>query len=456
MTAPSESAPEHVGAGPTAELPDSPASPAGDVNVALLSESREGEAGEGSTDAPHLFINLVTGGLGAGILSMPWAAAGASVITSAAITAVVLLLNVVTIWILVEAGEREQKFDIGALLACLPGKLGDRARWVTEACVWASMWMTLVGYMIVVADSLTAVMPNSEPLQSRRFWVSIGSVLCLPLCYLNQKYLAFTSALSVAVNVYLMCYVTGHSATLGADHDLPDGFCLLGFTVGNVVFMSNMMFSTVLQMCVLPMYRELKGRSPRRFCNILAAAFAALWVLFVGFASVGYLAYGSKVDSNVLNNLPRNVPGHAARIGMLFVILGVYPIMQMPMVEPIRTWEALQAGSDAKQDGGGILLPIRWRSGLATLGIVFSSMGLAFVVKDLGFMNAVNGALCAVVFVGLGPGLVGLNLCDRESLAWRASMVVLVVACVALAALGFAFTDNYSSKLQAHCLWSAN
>jgi hypothetical protein len=50
-------------------------------------------------------INIITGGLGAGILSLPWAVAGSSIINGLILNALVLGLNSWTIMLLIHAGE---------------------------------------------------------------------------------------------------------------------------------------------------------------------------------------------------------------------------------------------------------------------------------------------------------------------------------------------------------------
>jgi len=382
---------------------------------------------------------------------MPWCTAGASLFTSVAIAGAVLSLNAATIMVLVYAAERYQVFDLGALMNCIPGNLGPVSRWVCDVCVWFSMWLCLLGYMIVVGDSFTEVTPDGGIAGSRAFWIAIGTCCCLPMCFVPQKYLSLSSTLSICVNIFLFTYLCVHAGVLKHEDNLPGGFCALGFTKGNVAFLSNMMFTTVVQLCILPMYRELKGRSPGKFLKVLSGAFTSLWVLFSAFAGMGYLAYGDEVESNVLKMFPKSAVGHAARIAMLFVILGVYPIMLMPMVAPVRTWEEpFVAVAKAK---GVPFFARRIRSTAATVFIAVTVMVAAFWLTDLGFVNVINGALCAAVFVGLCPGLTMWYLMDRSDIGWRTVTVLLMLICFVLAGFGFVFTDNYAEKLEDHCTW---
>merc|ERR1712232_1535630 len=120
------------------------------------------------------------GGLGAGILSIPWTSAGASVLPAVAILFLVLLLNYWTIMILIEGGERYQVFDLGALLNKV-AKIGPLADKYVNVLIWISSFMCLIGYLIIIGDNMTAVLG-----QTRILWGTLGSVIAFPLCFLNQ------------------------------------------------------------------------------------------------------------------------------------------------------------------------------------------------------------------------------------------------------------------------------
>eukprot|EP00747_Dinoflagellata_sp_TGD_P000077 gnl/TRDRNA2_/TRDRNA2_100105_c2_seq1.p1 gnl/TRDRNA2_/TRDRNA2_100105_c2~~gnl/TRDRNA2_/TRDRNA2_100105_c2_seq1.p1 ORF type:complete len:138 (+),score=8.34 gnl/TRDRNA2_/TRDRNA2_100105_c2_seq1:48-416(+) len=120
---------------------------------------------------------------------------------------------------------------------------------------------------------------------------------------------------------------------------------------------------------------------------------------------------------------------------MVAVMLGCYPLNFLPMLAPIR---ATQRGAHAR---GGLVT-------LSTLGIIGSSMMVAFFVTNLGIMNVVNGAVVIGGYVAIVPGLVGFYILKRN---WVVMSTLIVLGTV-LAVIGFIFTDNYVQQLAAHCL----
>mmetsp|Transcript_7179 Transcript_7179/g.11681 ORF Transcript_7179/g.11681 Transcript_7179/m.11681 type:complete len:412 (-) Transcript_7179:42-1277(-) len=386
-----------------------------------------------------LTLNLITGALGSGILSVPWGMAGASMIGSILIVAVVLALNAWTNMILVNAGDKYKKFNLGSLLGDIPGPLGTATRATCEVMIYVSIFGCLVGYMIIVADSLTPLLhkPSFWPFDGRSFWITLGSLIVLPLCLLPQKYLSISSSLCIAVNIYIVClliYLLGQQGPTSR-------VCAFGVTSGFVTMVSATMQCCIISMCILPMYEELERRTPKRFRLAIVTGFSFVFVIFAGFASLGYFLYGAHVESNILKNLPQSPGGDVARGGMVLVVAGVYPIMIQSMIAPVR--EFVKASGRSKA----------WVQ-VATATIVFCAMGVSFGVTDLGIMNTINGAVCVFFFVGLAPGMAGIFLLYRGDSLRRNTMIVLIVLCFAASVAGFFFLDNDYAKLLISCnLW---
>lgn len=199
-------------------------------------------------------VNLITGGLGAGILTLPWGMAGASVVVALLLILLVVSLNACTILILVHAAEEHGKFDLGSLLRLVPGRwAGPLAQGACNALVWLTLWMTLVGarsalpaaaprsrarlpllhrgrpgagYLIIIQDCLVPLAPAGSLLSRRWVWAVIASCVVLPLSLTDLKFLSWTSAFSVCVNLYLFAELCAELYQHGATplpHPPPSG-----------------------------------------------------------------------------------------------------------------------------------------------------------------------------------------------------------------------------------------
>mmetsp|Transcript_71626 Transcript_71626/g.142145 ORF Transcript_71626/g.142145 Transcript_71626/m.142145 type:complete len:479 (-) Transcript_71626:13-1449(-) len=412
-------------------------------------------------------INLICGGLGTGMFSLPWTMAGASVLPGVLTIFAVIAVNVLTIAILVEAAERHKAFDLGALLRKLPGRLGPLAQYVTNVSIWFSMILTLIGYIMVIRDSGMPLVGRTWLSHGRVPLTTLAAMLVLPLCFVDQKYLSFSSITAVLVNINLLAVFVFLLDERAGAHELKGDSCIFGFAKGSLTMVSTVSNSIIIQMCVLPMYEVLENRSPRKFIHIVMLAFGILSVLLSLFCLVAYLAVGGNVQGNVLLDLPHTMWNSVSRAGIIVVILAVYPIMLMPMVAPLRSIDAfffLRPGAlderSVLRDGSReqlAILAVKRRNAFVyavTVGIIFFSFLGAMMCDDLGTLNAVNGAICVGVFTALGPGLVGLFLVGRTSLQWRIGMGSLLVFGAVMLVLGLLYSDNnFHADLSRACLW---
>lgn len=305
---------------------------------------------------------------------------------------------------------------------------------------WISTYLCLVSYIIVIADCLLASLPF--PVRSRTLFVGVGAAIVLPLCFLDQRRLSFTSTLAVLATANIFANITAQFVDAEvAGSQMP--VCYFGLSTGSVAMCSAMMQTVVIQMCVLPMYEELENRSPAKFCRIVNFSFAVLFVLCSAFAVIGYLSFGRSVNSNVLLNLPNTPWGHASRLSAAVAVAAVYPIILGPMITPLRSSPMV----------------LRFGSGVAaaaTACVVAASAFAALLVHDLGFVNVVNGAMSCGAFVALCPSLIGLHLLGRrsESAVFRGLMYTLIAFGLFFAVLGVVVTDNYADSLASACVWA--
>jgi len=312
--------------------------------------------------------------------------------------------------------------------------------------VWVVLMGSLVSYLIVMHDSARPFVGNSFLANGRAPLVSLAAAVVLPLCFLDQRYLSGTSMVAFLVNVYLIGILCGLFIQKASNDELPQDVCFVGLGKGSVSMLAALAQCVIIQMCVLPMYEELEDKTPRKFNQALWTAFGTLAITFSGFATLGYLTFGSeditRTQGNVLINLPRNSFANAAQIGTIAVVAAIYPIMVIPMIAPIKNMRPADPTIN------------RWRRCLI-VGAIFLIVAISYVgallIPDLRTVNVIDGALCVGAFTALGPGLVGLYLLDRPSRRWKFLMCVLLIFGLANAALGIVFNENYKDELASNC-----
>lgn len=383
----------------------------------------------------QITMNLMSGGLGAGIFSIPWTTAGTSLMPALVVIAGVLIVNAWTVMILVEAAERTKTFDLGGLLSHLPGRTGQAAQALGNSFIWMTSFICLVAYFVVVTDSIAPFTVGTK-FHSRFFQVCLCAVVVMPLTFLNQRKLSCTSLLVISVNIYIVLLL---GDLFFADSPPHPDICILGFSKGAIAMMSGVSQAIIVQLCVLPMYGQLEDRSPEKFHRIVTVSFSLLYFFFSAYAILAYWTFGPTVRGNIIQNLPLSRLGIAARLASAVSVLGVFPIIMLPMVASIESsgWPFKQA--------------IIQRYGLAVLArfaiVAFVTLA-AFCVEHLGFINVVNGAMSLGVFTAACPSLVGYYLLGKHGLSSKCSMLSLLFFGILASALGLFFSDNYARDLE--------
>jgi len=258
-----------------------------------------------------------------------------------------------------------------------------------------------------------------------------------------------TSAITVFANIVLFVYIAMQFADKAVDGTLQPA-CYLGLSTGSVAMMSAMMQTVVIQMCVLPMYAEMRDRSPARFNDVIAVSFCVLFLICSGFSVLGYLTFGNRVSSNVLVDFPKTLGGTLSRLAAASAVVGVYPVILGPMIAAIHSLFEHSGPVAGALIGNS-------KTTLLICTVVFAVMCAAMYMRDLGFLNVVSGALSLGCFVAVVPCLVGLHLLGPKSQAplWRSAMYTLAGVGCCLSLLGLVLTDNYEALLQAACHWTA-
>jgi amino acid permease len=384
------------------------------------------------------FVNLVNIILGAGILSIPWAFAGASLAGGALVSGVATVWCTFTNLVLIHAAEQEQKFNLGALLSRLGG--GRHLELACNVAIGCGNFLACTAYMVIFADCLSALIPVSRGVS-----IAIGCVVVFPLLYLDQAALAFTSSLSVLANWYIIVLLVG----LVTQAEFRR-VCIIGAGLGNVTLFSVVVMAVSSQAAVLPMYAEMSERSPHRFAILQVGAGITAWALVVLVAVAGDLRYGLDVSSNVLLDLPNTPSSTFAQFSVLVVVTSTYPMVFYSLTAPLRQrmWKKdplLRQAHRPRVDAFfAVCLVVDVLAGCAAASGV-----------DLGTVNDYNGVIWTGWFTLLVPAGVYWSLLRRPD-ANRDFWFVVHLFCGGLTTIAcIVWKGNYLVSISENCfMWS--
>ena len=88
------------------------------------------------------------------------------------------------------------------------------------------------------------------------------------------------------------------------------------------------------------------------------------------------------------------------------------------------------------------------RNFLRLLIIVLCGLS-AMVLRNLGVLNILSGAISVIFLVGLFPAVIGARILNWD----RRTLLGIVGVCAVAGVLGLVVRDNYAGVLERNCLW---
>uniref|UniRef100_A0A6Q2Z5A9 Amino acid transporter transmembrane domain-containing protein n=1 Tax=Esox lucius TaxID=8010 RepID=A0A6Q2Z5A9_ESOLU len=277
----------------------------------------------GHTSFGMSVFNLSNAIMGSGILGLSFAMANTGIVLFMILILGVAILSLYSVHLLLVTAK-----EGGSLIY---EKLGERAfGWPGKMAAFGSITLQNIGamssYLFIVKYELPEVIRAFMRLEeSSGEWylngnylvVFVSIAIILPLCLLkNLGYLGYTSGFSLSCMVFFLGVVTdmspappldGHHTSGVHFQPHPDDveeMCTPKYFVFNsqtAYTVPILAFAFVCHPEVLPIYSELKDRSPRKMQNVSNLSILAMLVMYMLSALFGYLTFYENVEAELLH-----------------------------------------------------------------------------------------------------------------------------------------------------------
>lgn len=387
----------------------------------IAAESTPSKKGGEASIASSTF-NLAKSIIGAGVLSLPSGVAffaddPAAAIPASIICATMGLLSAYTFSLI---GKSCEKHNAQSFQDAWAKSVDPKTAWIISAGITSKCLLASLAYTIIIGDSFTALAKTfnlpSILAQRTNVIVALASLVLLPLCSLKSlSSLAPFSLLGLGGSLYTAVFMAiryfdgsyapgGRFFSTMAESLRPSFNKRGGFTLNHLAFVLVSMLSTsfISHYNAPRFYNELKDTSLPRFNKVVGSAFFMSIAMFAFMMSMGFLTFGGSCAGFVLNNYSGSDQlATFARLAIGLALLTGYPFGFSALRDGILD---LQGVTGEKRDA---LVP-RYTYGL--LALVTS---LALVLKDVGFVVSLSGALfgCALMFIV--PAI--MNICDVKA-----------------------------------------
>jgi amino acid permease len=259
----------------------------------------------------------------------------------------------------------------------------------------------------VICDSWTQILAGFGFTVGReQVLLGVTMFVLLPLCLMeNLSVLSYTSLLGsggMVFTLYVMVqrfidksYLPGgtyYDSVAAQFHPSFEGapgiFAVEKFQTLTLVSLLSTAF--IAHYNAPKFYQQVANRTPARVSKISCASFIIAITLFLAFMVVGYMTFGTNSQGFILNNYsPIDPLASAARAAISTSMILTYPLAFTGL-----------------RDGTAGLLGGNVNRTMLTVGLLSFITGVACFVTDVGFLNAIQGAILGSALIYCFPGMI--------------------------------------------------
>ncbi|CAE6508366.1 unnamed protein product [Rhizoctonia solani] len=346
---------------------------------------RQSVGSHGDATVTQAVLMLLKSFVGTGVLFLGKAFFNGGMLFSTVVLVVIALVSLWSFLLLVYA-----KFEVSGSFGDIGGALyGKWMRQLILASIVISQLGFVSAYLIFVAENLQAfilAVSKCQHLVSTTTLIFAQLVLFIPLSLVrNLAKLSTTALVADGFILVGLVYLFSMEAKVISDRGVADiqwfnekDFPLL---IGTAVFS----FEGVG--LVIPITDAM--REPRKFPKVLTGVMLFLVVLFGGSGALAYAAFGSKIETVVLKNLPQSSkPVQTVQFLYSLAILLSTPLQLFPALRILETALFVKSGKTS--------LRVKWTKNAFRLLVVLGCVGVSiFGAKDLDkFVSFVGSCAC--------------------------------------------------------------
>jgi amino acid permease len=367
-------------------------------------------------------FNIAKSIVGAGVLSLPSGVAFFSSSPTALVPASVLcvIMGIVAAYTFSSIGRACEQHKATSFQEVWQKSVDPKTAWLLSSGITAQCFLASLAYAIIIGDSFSSIAAsfNLPAVFAARnnIIIAFSTLVLFPLCSLGSlSALApfsllglvgiLYTAVFMAIRFFDKSYAPGGVFYQTLTAAARPVFSAKPYTLNHLVLVLVSMLSTsfVAHFLAPKFYAELKDTSMPRFNAVVGAAYAFSIVMFMFMMAVGFVTFGGASSGFILNNYA----GSDGLASLARLAIGGALVTSFPF-----TFSALR---------DGVMELFKWtpeqrsRSSLPVTGGLFAVLtGLAIVLKDVGFVVSLSGALFGSAIMFIVPAI--MNLCNANKM----------------------------------------
>ncbi|KAJ9683688.1 hypothetical protein PVL29_019315 [Vitis rotundifolia] len=351
----------------------------------------------GSTSFFKTCFNGLNVLLGIGILSVPYALASGGWLS-------LMLLFVIALATFYTGLLLQRCMDVDLNIRTYPDigeqAFGKKGRLMVSIFMYLELYLVATGFLILEGDNLHNLFPMvgfeifGQVIDGRQSFILISGLVILPsVCFYNLNMLSYISATGVFACIIILGSILWTGVFDGV------GFHWKGTTL-NWKGIPTAFSLYALCYCGHPVFPTLytSMRKKNQFSTVLLVCFIFCTIAYAAMAVLGYLMFGSEVQSQLTLNLPiEKLSSRVAIYTTLVNPISKYALMVAPIVNATENWFP----NYCNRRSFGLLI---------RTALVVSTIVVALTVPFFGSLMSLVGAFSTVMGSILLPCLCYLKI----------------------------------------------
>ncbi|XP_015932026.1 amino acid transporter AVT1I isoform X1 [Arachis duranensis] len=280
---------------------------------------------------------------------------------------------------------------------------GDKGRLLVNIAMNCELYLVITGYLILEGDNLNKLISHFHVdigglrITGTQCFVLLSALIILPTVWLEDlgKLLSYVSATGALASIIFLCSLLWNGTIDGTKlhskgvlfnwKGVPAAVSLYAFCYSSHPVFPNL-------------YTSMKNK--HQFSNVLLVCFTLCTLVYAATAVLGYLMFGSEVESEITLNLPKEkISSKVAIYTTLVNPITKYALMLRPIVDAVKS-----------------VLPNHYNKRHKLTHVVVSSILListvvvALTVPFFGYLMSLVGALLSVSASFLVPSVCYLKI----------------------------------------------
>ncbi|CDW73229.1 UNKNOWN [Stylonychia lemnae] len=286
----------------------------------------------------YSLLNIFKGYIGISFLAIPQGFAQVGLYGATIELILIMILNLYSVYLLVKARNKYKRQPIRNICDLCEQIFGPRAKNAANILLIITEIQFCVSYTIYFGEQLDQLFCQILPITScgkKYLYRLLFSIAILPLMYMKQlrKIAVFSFFSNVATIVAIILIIL---VEINIIQNQPPQ--TVQYENLKIIDIWQMPIYFGVAMClyegnglILNLYSEVD--KPHKFMNQISLVLSLLTGLGIIVGALSYMAFGGKIESIILQNLPNNAIGISIKLMYMITITGIYVLVIYPVFQ---------------------------------------------------------------------------------------------------------------------------